>query len=73
MGKGEELTTPWLKAGEAAMYCGMSLSTFNRFAKDIPRIIGGKPKYHAKVLDAFMAGKREWTDGEFQEKIKSDI
>jgi len=59
MGKGEEVSTPWLTSDEAALYCNMSRTSFNKICKGIPRSEGGKPKYHTKVLDGFMSGEED--------------
>ena len=48
--------TPWLRPGEAAAYCGLSISTFQERARGLTR--GGMPRavlFHVEVLDGWLA------------------
>ena len=50
--------TPWLDKDQAAAYIGMSRSSMNRYMDQIPYSKAtGRPKFHRKDLDAFMASQ----------------
>lgn len=56
LSKEKSLKTPWLRVSEAAAYCGISRSTFLRYADQLPH--GGSSRtriYHVKILDAWIA------------------
>lgn len=57
--KGVKLRSPWLRIGEAAVYCGLSESAFRDHAKGLDH--GGDSRnrrYHVNVLD-------KWVNNEF--------
>lgn len=54
---GRTIKTPWLRIEEAALYCGISRSTFEDKAFAVPH--GGSDRtrlYHVKILDQWMSG-----------------
>lgn len=58
----DKIITPWLTAEEAAVYCAMSPSTFNRrrHKEKLPvGNFGGNPRFYSPVLDEWMKGKAD--------------
>jgi len=54
---GRVIETPWLRVSEAAVYVGLSRSSFESRAVNVPH--GGNNRtriYHAEVLDQWVAG-----------------
>jgi len=57
-GKGERVVkSPWLRPEEAAAYCGISRSMFEKRAERLPCRRDGRTRlYHVKVLDQWLEG-----------------
>lgn len=57
---GTKIKTPWLRSSEAALYCGISRTTFDIRSIGIP-FAGDKRMrlYHTKTLDLWMEGRLE--------------
>jgi hypothetical protein len=54
-GKKRLIATPWLNTGEAAVYCGLSRTTFDKRAAGIPcGGTGRHRRYHVDVLDKWV-------------------
>jgi hypothetical protein len=54
---GRVIETPWLRVSEAAVYVGLSRSSFEARAANVPH--GGNSRtriYHSEVLDQWVAG-----------------
>ena len=52
--EGLQILTPWLRSREAAAYCGISITSFERHAKELEHgTVGFTKVYHIDVLDTF--------------------
>lgn len=56
--EGKTIRTPWLRASEAAAYCGVSVSYFDKHAEELPHQGSGRVRiYHEHILDQWINGE----------------
>jgi hypothetical protein len=59
---GQKVRARWLDAEEAARYCGVSRSHFNRHIRLSARDCHGKKVYDRRELDSYMERLARWGD-----------